>query len=204
MRRMRSAEQRLEAALNELDAAQQLAAIVEAERAGAEDYWRAVAGTPLRWAPRDSKRVPQHWLFTQPRESYRTGNRYGATDPFNALLNYGYTLLEAETRIACLTAGLHPGLGLFHQDKDGRASFVYDAMEPCRGISDRLALEFIRGHTFHLGECWETREGFCRLDPDLAGRVVHWAAKFRPPAIAVVRDVVNYLSASATVMYRCN
>lgn len=134
------------------------------------------------------------WLLTQPRESYRTGNRYGATDPMNSLINLGYSLLEAESRIACLNAGLHPGLGIFHADKDGRASFVYDAMEPCRGISDRLALEFIRVHAFRVGECWETREGFCRLDPGLASQVVHWAAKFRSRAAAVARDVANQLS----------
>lgn len=95
------------------------------------------------------------------------GYRYGFTDPLNALLNYGFALLEAETQIACLSIGLHPGLGIFHADKDGRASSVYDLMEPNRPIVDRLVLEFVQGHSFTSHECWETREGICRLDPHI-------------------------------------
>src|SRR5438093_453126 len=131
--------------------------IIEMERAGGQIYWAALTGIPLRWKPRAVARVPEHWLTTQPRESYRTGNRYGATDPTNALLNYGYALLEAETRIACFNAGLHPGLGVIHADRDGRASFIYDLMEGARPAVDRLVLELIRRHTFTDGECRETR-----------------------------------------------
>jgi len=146
---------------------------------------------PLRWTPRAAKRVPEHWLLTQPRESHRTGNRYGATDPFNALLNYGYALLEAETRIACLHAGLHPGLGIFHADKDGRPSFVYDAMEPSRPTVDQLALKFTRSHVFREGECWETREGFCRLDPQLASHVTAWTLMIKPEVKSMVGTFVH-------------
>src|SRR5439155_14014551 len=107
---------------------QHLDEIIETERAGGQVYWAALSGFPLRWNPKVAGQVPEHWLTTQPRESFRTGNRYGATDPTNALLNYGYALLEAETRIACHNAGIHPGLGIMHADRDGRASFVYDLM----------------------------------------------------------------------------
>jgi CRISPR-associated protein Cas1 len=147
-------------------------------------------------APRDAEKVPEHWLSTQPRESYRSGNRYGATDPCNSLVNYGYALLEAETRIACLNAGLHPGLGIFHADKDGRASFVYDVMEPSRPTVDRLVLEFVRSHTFNEGDCWETREGFCRLDPHLASSVACWSGKIRRIVASVVREATCQLWAS--------
>ena len=34
-----------------------------------------------------------------------------AADPVNALLNFGYALLEAETKIACHAIGLDPSLG---------------------------------------------------------------------------------------------
>lgn len=157
------------------------------ERAGAETYWSALSGIPLRWKPSAAKRVPSHWLTTQPRESFRTGNRYGATDPTNALVNYGYALLETETRIACLNAGLHPGMGIFHVDKDGRASFVYDLMEPARPTVDRMVLEFVQSHTFSEGECWETREGFCRLDPDLIATMTPWTTRLRPEIVSITR-----------------
>lgn len=63
------------------------------------------------------------------------------TDPFNALLNYGYTLLEVETRIACAAASLDPDLGHLHVDARHRESFVYDLLEPLRVIVDEVALE---------------------------------------------------------------
>ena len=40
-----------------------------------------------------------------------------AANPANAMLNYLYALLEAETRFACLACGLDPGLGVFHADQ---------------------------------------------------------------------------------------
>jgi CRISPR-associated endonuclease Cas1 len=167
--------------------------IIETERAGGQIYWAALSGIPLRWTPKAVRHVPEHWLTTQQRESFRTGNRYGATDPANALLNYGYALLEAETRIACYTAGLHTGLGIVHTDKDGRASFVYDLMEAARPTVDRLVLEFIRRHTFADGECWETREGHCRLDPRLTARVITWLPRLRSKVTPVVHEAAIHL-----------
>lgn len=192
--RMRSAAQALLTVIDELEDALDLEALVEAERGGAETYWRNLIGIPLRWAPRAAAKVPEHWLVTQPRESYRTGNRYGATDPGNALLNYGYALLEAETRIACLNAGLHPGLGILHADRDGRASFIYDLMEAARPCVDLAVLDFIRKHTFKEGDCWETREGYCRLDPRLAAQISSWTSRLKSPASSIVRRIVAQLA----------
>jgi CRISPR/Cas system-associated endonuclease Cas1 len=47
--RMRSAAQVLQRVMDTLEGAQELEAIIEAERAGAGSYWRALAGIPLRW-----------------------------------------------------------------------------------------------------------------------------------------------------------
>ena len=173
--------------------------IIETERAGGQTYWAALSGIPLRWRPRVAERVPEHWLTTQPRESFRTGNRYGATDPTNALINYGYALLEAETRIACYNSGLHPGLGIVHADRAGRASFVYDLMEPVRPVVDRMVLQFVERHMFSNEECWETREGHCRLDPDLAARVAAWLPRIRSEVTPVVREVAAQLSVGSSI-----
>jgi CRISPR-associated endonuclease Cas1 len=193
--RVRTATSRLQRVCTWVDNVPDIEGAVLAERDGAGIYWSALSGIPLKWTPNAGRKVPEHWLCTQPRESYRTGNRFGATDPANALLNYGYALLEAETRIACLNSGLHPGIGIFHADHDARASFVYDLMEPIRPVVDRLAFEFFLRHEFRKGDCWETREGHCRLDPLLASQVAHWSAQVRPQAAAVVREVVNQLAA---------
>jgi CRISPR/Cas system-associated endonuclease Cas1 len=85
-----------------------------------------------------TKRPPTLAIHTAER-IIRTGNRYGATDPTNALLNYGYALLEAEVRIAALNTGFHLGFGLFHADRSARASFVYDLMEPVRPDSGSIS-----------------------------------------------------------------
>lgn len=191
--RMRSAAELLQRLAGDLVLENEIEEIVEAERIGAEAYWRALAGLPLPWSPRALKRLPEHWLVTQPRESYRTGNRYGATDPGNALLNYGYALLEAETRIACLTAGLHPGLGIFHADSDGRASFIYDLMEPSRPQVDRLVLRHIQRHRFTDGDFLETREGHCRLDPNVAAGLISWTSELRSTVRPVLHQVTKWL-----------
>lgn len=192
--RMQVAASRLEALCSSVQGLANLEQILMAERAGAELYWSVLCGLPLRWEPKVEEKVPSHWLTTQARESFRTGNRNGATDPTNALLNYGYALLEAETRIACLNAGLHPGLGIIHVDRDGRASFIYDLMESVRPLVDRLALEFVRTHVFTEAECHETREGFCRLDPVLAALITEWTTRIRPCVAADVREVTQRLA----------
>lgn len=45
---------------------------------------------------------------------------------------YLYPILESEARIACLTLGLDPGLGIWHADYRSRDSFALDLMEAVR------------------------------------------------------------------------
>lgn len=97
--------------------------------------------------------------------------------------------------LVCLNASLHPGMGIFHADKDGRASFVYDLMEPVRPFVDRLMLEFVRAHIFKEGDCWKTREGFYRLDPRLTTAVTPRTGKQRGTVFPIVRLVERELGA---------
>jgi len=144
------------------------------EGLAAQRYWQVLAGTILPWPEWAKKRIPEHWTQVWPRN---TGKRFpvrDATDPFNAMLNYGYTLLEVEARVACATHGLDPDLGLLHVDDRLRESFIYDLLEPIRATVDHLCLEFacqrgIRPHMFH-----ELRDGVVRLDPDLARDLAHY------------------------------
>lgn len=55
----------------------------------------------------------------------------------NALLNYGYAVLRASTARAVIAAGLHPGLGVHHQNAYNCMRLVDDLMEPYRGCVDR-------------------------------------------------------------------
>lgn len=63
-----------------------------------------------------------------------------ARDPLNAAVNYLTALLLRDTRVAILSAGLHPGFGLLHASRDRAEAAVYDLMEPFRApLTEGLA-----------------------------------------------------------------
>jgi len=63
-------------------------------------------------------------------------SRRPAHDPFNCALNYGYGILYSEIERACILAGLDPYIGFLHTDDYNKQSFVFDAIEPFRGLVD--------------------------------------------------------------------
>ena len=69
---------------------------------------------------------------------------YPPPDPFNALLSFGYSLLNKDVTAAVNQVGLDPYLGFFHQIEYGRSSLVLDMMEAWRPvIVDSMALELV-------------------------------------------------------------
>jgi len=50
----------------------------------------------------------------------------------NAILNYAYAILKAETSLAIVAMGLDPGMGLLHVDNDRRDSLACDLVEIVR------------------------------------------------------------------------
>lgn len=65
-------------------------------------------------------------------------------DGLNALLNYGYTVLRAATARAVAAAGLHPTLGVHHQNEGNPMRLVDDLMEPFRPMVDLLVWQLQR------------------------------------------------------------
>lgn len=59
----------------------------------------------------------------------------GATDPINALLNYGYGILYREVERAIVLAGLDPFGGFLHADRPGKPSLVLDLIEEFRQMA---------------------------------------------------------------------
>ncbi|MEX2622296.1 MAG: CRISPR-associated endonuclease Cas1 [Acidimicrobiia bacterium] len=90
-----------------------------------------------------------------------------AANPANAILNYMYALLEAETTIGCHTVGLDPGIGILHADQHSRDSFALDLMEASRPYVDRWLLDLLEGHYFRARDFSEDRRGSCRINPPL-------------------------------------
>lgn len=152
-------------------------------------YWGLLSGEPLPWAPWARKRVPEHWLRVWPREYGAKKRVQDATDPFNAILNYGYTLLEVEMRIACMAHGFDPDLGLIHVDSRLRESLIYDLKEPIRTAVDTLSVTYCRSEVLRPHMFIELREGVVRLDPDFAGDYAAWLMpQLRKPAEAAAAE----------------
>jgi CRISPR-associated endonuclease Cas1 len=141
---------------------------------GSRIYWESFHGTELPWTSAAQKRVPAHWRMISVRDSGGRNRVRDARDPFNALLNYGYTLLEVETRVACMAEGLDPDLGYLHVDARLRESFVFDLLEPLRSRVERLSLEWTRKRGLRPWMFIELREGIVRLDPDTARDYAHF------------------------------
>ena len=68
----------------------------------------------------------------------------GATDPVNALLNYGYGMLYKEVTKAVIHAGLDPYTGFFHRDQYKHPALVYDMVEPYRFWIESIVWEFCK------------------------------------------------------------
>ncbi len=71
-------------------------------------------------------------------------NRRPPKDPINALLSFGYTLLQSDCVAALASVGLDPAVGYLHEDRPGRWSLALDLMEEFRvPVVDRLVLALI-------------------------------------------------------------
>jgi CRISPR/Cas system-associated endonuclease Cas1 len=66
-----------------------------------------------------------------------------AATPINALLNYSYGLAEIECRLAAITVGLDPGMGIVHTDKRNRDSLALDLLEAIRPLVERNVLTLL-------------------------------------------------------------
>jgi CRISPR-associated protein Cas1 len=130
--------------------------------------WRTI---PLRWKGTGKKPIPPEWRWVGMRQdALRRSNRH-ARHPVNAMLNYGYAVLETQVRIAIAEAGLDPSIGYLHVCQPGRQSLVHDLMEPYRPEVDREVLEITRSETFTPGDFVIDTKGVCRLHPELARHV---------------------------------
>lgn len=71
-------------------------------------------------------------------------NRRPPTDPVNAMLSFGYSMLTREAVAAVIAVGFEPGLGMYHRLRPGRPSLALDLMEEFRPlIVDSTVLSLI-------------------------------------------------------------
>lgn len=79
--------------------------------------------------------------------SFAGRHRRPPTDPVNALLSLGYTLLLHQVAAAIQVVGFDPYLGFLHQPRHGRPALALDLMEEFRPIiADSVVLNALNHH----------------------------------------------------------
>lgn len=101
----------------------------------AQAHWREYAKVVETLWPKSG--------FISRRSSQRSWSN-AAADPTNALLNYGYSLLEAACRHAIVSVGLLPEIGFVHEVAPAKLPLAYDLQEPFRWLVDLSVVEVLR------------------------------------------------------------
>lgn len=184
-------------AVESLRGAESVNDLLLAERDAALAYWSAWAPISTRFRATDAARVPAHWLHFGQRGSPLTSAPRSAINPPNALLNYLYAILEAETRIACLIVGLDPTLGIVHGDYRSRDSLALDVMEAVRPHVDAYVLDLLERRTFRATDFCETRRGVCRLVAPLTHELIATAPSWAMHLAPIVERIASALAATS-------
>jgi len=121
-------------------------AIGQAKKVRSVDSLRGIEGSAgARYFEILKALIPPEWGFTK--RVY-----HPPTDPANALLSFGYTLLLKDVSAAIQLVGLDPYLGFFHAIDYGRPSLSLDAMEEFRPLVDGMVLKLIGQKEITLGD----------------------------------------------------
>lgn len=89
---------------------------------------------------------------------FSSRSKHPATDPFNALLNYGYGMLYGKIEGALIKAGIDPYVGIFHRDDYNRPVLVYDVIERYRVWIDYVVIQLCQQAAFPE-ECFVEQNG---------------------------------------------
>jgi CRISP-associated protein Cas1 len=147
-------------------------------------YFTAWPSIPLRWKGTGRKPIPEDWHRIGSRAAPNSKRNRGASHPVNAMLNYGYAVLESQVQIVVVSAGLDPTIGYMHAQHVERSALVLDLMEPLRPVVDRVVLGIARPGALSPTDFILRDDGVCRLNPqfarDLAGLVATQVARCEP------------------------
>jgi CRISPR-associated endonuclease Cas1 len=166
------------------------------EAAAASAYFALWSDVTMCFARPDQ--IPSHWqVFGQRRPLRAAPNRRGGLVASNrprnaasapgAMLNYLFGLAVSQMTIALAAAGLDPGIGIFHADRDGRASLAYDAIEPVRPHIEAWLLCVLAECRFAKRDFYEESDGTIRLTRPLSSWLALSAPLWRQAADVVAR-----------------
>ncbi|RMH71359.1 MAG: type I-D CRISPR-associated endonuclease Cas1 [Gemmatimonadetes bacterium] len=127
---------------------------------------------------------------------FEARHRRPPTDPVNALLSLGYSLLTQDVFSACSTVGLDPYLGYLHQPGYGKPALALDIMEEFRPIIvDSVVLTLINNGMLKPTHFIQTPYQSCLLTE--TGRKAVYAAYEKRMNTDITHPVFRY-----TISYR--
>jgi CRISPR-associated protein Cas1 len=158
-------------------------ALASSEQAGSLETLRGLEGIASRaWFALLRQALDHDMGFTQ-------RIRRPPTDPINAMLSLGYTLLTQNMMTACEIVGLDPYEGYFHADSYGRPALALDLIEEFRAcVVDSTVLRLVNRDMVDATDFMPGPEGGLYLKPGglrtffqaytarLQNRVIHPAA----------------------------
>lgn len=160
----------IRAQIPRVETARSIERIMGFEGTGADAYWDAWRGMTVDYL-RPGPRQP-HWVVFPSRRTLRRSweSNRGATDPVNAMLNFGYKIAETECTLACYAHALSPSIGIGHVDRAGRDSFALDLIEVMRPVVDRVIIDILAEP---LNKKWfrEDKEGMVQCSAPLTHKI---------------------------------
>jgi CRISPR-associated endonuclease Cas1 len=161
----------LEELLSELPNMKSLSTISMVEARCGVIYWYAFLGMPIKWTTNDAKKVPPHWLHITRRASPLSSTRTPrhATNPYQAVTNYAYAILQGQCNQAINAQGLDPACGFLHSDMIHRDSLVFDVMDAgLRPKVDQLVLNMFATTTLSKGDFMSSKTGEVIFNPQFS------------------------------------
>ena len=154
----------------ELAEAQDIDAVRLLEARAAKLFWSRWAGVPIRWPLKDKPRLAAHWKVFGSRISPLTHSPRLAANPPNACMNLIHALCEAECRIALISMGLDPEVGMLRGKK------VREIAESMR-VSQPYAAFIRSGHRRPHKRHWEKLGGLVGVSTGVDGsKAKHFTA----------------------------
>ncbi|WP_462273301.1 CRISPR-associated endonuclease Cas1 [Methanohalophilus sp.] len=116
-----------------------------------------------------AKAIPSDYDFCARSDQYR--RPIAAGDKVNVMLNYGYSLLEAECLRAINSVGLDPHVGFLHEMNSSKNSLAYDLQETFRFIVDLAVFSLVEKGAMDKQDFIRTETYALRLKPTGARKV---------------------------------
>jgi len=123
------------------------------------------------------KIIPDKFEFSS-RAIGRTNRPMGASDWVNCMLNYGYSLLEAECLRAINSTGLDAHIGFLHEANPGKNSLAYDMQEPFRFVIDLAIIDLVENDKMEKKDFVRTESFTLRLRASGAQKVTQSVNKW--------------------------